>query len=139
MSQLIDSINELRAVLNGNTYSQSITFTDTIIPRQKVEDLGSDITGTLYPSANERQRENRGGVYSLYTIVLAITKKVDQTSDTDVDAMMTLVEEVAQSLDAIATTSFRGTSMKIDPIFDFNRLNETGVFTSMVLIEGRGR
>lgn len=139
MSQLVDIIDELNTYLSGLTLSQTISFSDTIIPRKKVEQMGSTITGTLYPASHQRLRETRGPRTSIFGINLAITKKVTPGNDAEVQGMIDLVEEVADNLDDVVTTNSRLTEIAIEPIFDFDRLRESNVFTSLIVITARGR
>jgi len=131
-------ITELKSYLQGETFTKDVIFSDGIIPRSKVQTLGATITGTLYPSIVTRERQNRSGVNSIYTVNLAISKKVTPGNDAEVDGLMDLVEEIATSLDETATASGRVLSVSIDPVFDFERLRETNVFTSLIQIEMRG-
>ena len=139
MSLLSDICDEYVTYLSGQTYSQSITFSAQIVSRLKLEDMGSEITGIVFPTSMDRVRENRGPIRSLYTITLAITKKTQTNTDDETYTLIDLVEEICESLDNIATTSSRSMSVNVSPIYDFDRMNENGIFSSFIQIEARAR
>ena len=139
MSSIADITGELVTYLTGQTYSISVDFSNTIISRKKIEDLGTGVTGTVYPATNTRERQDRTGFMTIYGVMIAVSKKLNEQNDTEVEDLMTLCEEIALSTDNVNLASGRIMNATIDPIFDFERLNEMNVFTSMIQLEIKGR
>jgi hypothetical protein len=137
MSAFTDIIHQIGTYISGLTLSRAVTVSETIVPRQSIKDLGNVVTCSLYPGTHARDRIDRSGIRSTFGINIAVTKKLTPSEDKEVEEMILLVEEIAASLDDLRTASGKVLEVLIDPVFDFNRLAENNVFTSIVKVTAR--
>jgi hypothetical protein len=126
------------AELNSATFSQSLTAERHYVPAFKLPDMYTlhvtVVPKSIASSALDRQRNT-----FLYEIDLAVQQRTDQ-SPAMLDALMTLVEEIADHFRVGPLASFPGArcvEVKNAPVFAPEHLNELRQFTSLLTLTFR--
>lgn len=90
---------------------------------------------TIVPSAEDTSLAGRGVAQSDFKIDVAIQKKLTACDNAEIDALMTLVQEIAQYVRS--TSRFGDAAMvraKAEPIYSFEHLSELRQFTSVITL-----
>jgi len=110
----------------------------TYRPEHSLESL-RDLTVIVVPKAHDRAIANRSAVHHDLTIEIAIMQRPDPLTEAALDALTTLVDELADWL------TFRGypehsaqwQSTACDPIWSQDHLRESQLFTSILTVTYR--
>jgi hypothetical protein len=135
MATIIDIAEAVVAELNGATFSQSVSAARHYAPKFDIAEMTtlhvSVVPRSITSASLDRSRDSFE-----YQIDLAVQQKVDQANP-PLDALMTLVEEIANHFRAGALASYLGarcSDVKNEPVFLPEHLAELGQFTSVLTL-----
>lgn len=135
MATIIQIADAVVAQLNSATFSQPITATRHYAPSYKLPDMKT-LHVTVVPRGISSTSLDRNRDMFSYEIDVAVQKKTDGDQAT-LDALMTLVEEIADHLRVGTLASFpnaRCMDVKNSPVFSPEHLDEFRQFTSVLTI-----
>lgn len=134
MARITDIADAVVAALNGHTFSQTLTAARAYCPVFELQDM-KDLRVTVVPKAVELTTAGRGLAQSDVQIDIGVQKKLADTDDAEIDALMGLVQEIA---DFIRATGRFGDAawIKTDnaPIYSQEHLGELRQFTSVLTL-----
>ena len=134
MARITDIADAVVAALNGHTFSQVLTVARAYRPVFELQDM-KDLRVTVVPKAVELTTAGRGLAQSDVQIDIGVQKKLADTDDAEIDALMGLVQEIA---DFIRATGRFGDAawIKTDnaPIYSQEHLGELRQFTSVLTL-----
>jgi len=129
-----DIADAVVAALNDHTFSQALTAARAYRPVFELQDM-KDLRVTVVPKAVELTIAGRGLAQSDVQIDIGVQKKLTDTDDAEIDALMDLVQEIADFLRA--TGRFGDAAwIKTDnaPIYSQEHLGELRQFTSVLTL-----
>jgi hypothetical protein len=140
MSQTVDIMDDVTAMLNGGTFSISFTAERVLFREAKPEDYEGlsvlVLAAGLSSDIRDRTHDNE-----TTTIGVQILKLVKASDDAEMTALIGLVEEIARFLNAPDNEVLDGTGAQrtpqrasVDPLFDHDQLEENGLFMSTILV-----
>lgn len=134
MARVTDIADAVVAAMNGHTFSQAFTAARAYRPVFELQDM-KDLRVTVVPKAVELTTAGRGLAQSDVQIDIGVQKKLADTDDAEIDALMGLVQEIA---DFIRATGRFGDAawIKTDnaPIYSQEHLGELRQFTSVLTL-----
>jgi hypothetical protein len=122
------------AALNGHQFSQSFTAVRAYRPEYDLRDMG-DLRVTVVPKSTEMTTAGRGLAQSDIQIDLAVQKKLTTGDNAEIDALMGLVQEIAEFIRS--TGRFGGAvwvKTENSPIYAPEHLGEMRLFTSVLTL-----
>ncbi len=122
------------AALNGHGFSQAFTAARAYRPAFDLQEM-KDLRVTVVPKGVELTTAGRGLAQSDVQIDIGVQKKLTAADNAEIDALMGLVQEVAEFIRA--TGHFGGASwMKTEntPIYSQEHLGELRQFTSVLTL-----
>lgn len=143
MSRTVEIADEIKDILNGETWGTAITAVRKFIPRYKIADLSSGPIVVVVPRAHEITTRTREGgpndhEYEIDIAVFAHLRGDEDTRDALVEPMVELVEEFAEYFmkhsfvdDGVEVTIEKAS---IQQLYDSALLSEEGVFGSVLNI-----
>lgn len=138
MATIIQIADAVVAQLNAATFSQPLTAARHYAPSFKLPDMKS-LHVTVVPRAISSASLDRNRDTFSYEIDVAVQKKTDG-EQLALDALMTLVEEIADHFRAGTLASFPGArcmDVKNAPVFSPEHLDEFRQFTSVLTLTFR--
>lgn len=135
MATIIQIADAVVAQLNSATFSQPITATRHYSPSFKLPDMKT-LHVTVVPRSISSTSLDRNRDMFHYEIDVAVQKKTDGDQAT-LDALMTLVEEIADHFRVETLASFpnaRCMDVKNSPVFSPEHLDEFRQFTSVLTL-----
>ena len=138
MSTVIHIADAVVAQLNAATFSQPLTAARDYAPSFKLPDMKS-LHVTVVPRGMSSASLDRSRDTFSYEIDVAVQKKTDGEQLT-LDALMTLVEEIADHFRTERLASFPGArcmDVKNAPVFSQEHLDELRQFTSVLTLSFR--
>src|SRR3972149_1065871 len=138
MAMIIDIAESVVAELNATSFSQPVSAVGHYAPQYDVAEM-TTLHVTVVPKGLTSQMLDRNRDTFEYLVDLAVQQKVDQANP-PLDALMTLVEEIANHFRARALASFpnaRCTEVKNEPVYSPEHLTELGQFTSVLTLKFR--
>ena len=138
MATIIQIADAVVVQLNATTFSQPLTATRHYAPSFKLPDM-KVLHVTVVPRSISSTSLDRNRDTFSYEIDVAIQKKTDAEQAT-LDALMTLVEEIADHFRAGPLASFPGArcmDVKNSPVFSQEHLDEFRQFTSVLTLTFR--
>jgi len=138
MAMIIDIAESVVAELNATSFSQPVSAVRHYAPQYDVAEM-TTLHVTVVPKGLTSQMLDRNRDTFEYLVDLAVQQKVDQANP-PLDALMTLVEEIANHFRARALASFpnaRCTEVKNEPVYSPEHLTELGQFTSVLTLKFR--
>lgn len=138
MATIIQIADAVVVLLNATTFSQPLTATRHYAPSFKLPDM-KELHVTVVPRAISSTSLDRSRDTFSYEIDVAVQKKTDMAQAT-LDALMTLVEEIADHFRAGPLASFPGArcmDVKNSPVFSQEHLDEFRQFTSVLTLTFR--
>ncbi|HMP05789.1 MAG TPA: hypothetical protein PJ982_05525 [Lacipirellulaceae bacterium] len=135
MATIIDIAAAVVAELNGHAFSQPVSAVRHYAPQFDLAAM-TTLHVTVVPKGLSSTSLDRTRDTFEYQIDLAVQQKVDQANP-PLDALMTLVEEIADHFRAGALASFPGarcTEVKNEPVYAPEHLIELGQFTSILTL-----
>jgi len=138
-SDIADAVaTELNAA-PGGTFSQEFTAVRRVLPEFELADL-AELKVSVVPKSVEMTRSTRAGAQYDIAVDIGVQKKLGKDFDTEVAALGTLVDEMADWLRGrILTQAPYGTWLSIanDPVYVPEHLAERRVFTSVLTVTYR--
>ena len=138
-SDIADAVaTELNAA-SGGTFSQAFTAVRRVLPEFELADL-AELKVSVVPKSVEMTRSTRAGAQYDIAVDIGVQKKLGKDLDTEVAALGTLVDEMADWLRGrILTQAPYGTWLSIanDPVYVPEHLAERRVFTSVLTVTYR--
>ena len=138
MSTIIQIADAVVAQLNAATFSQPLTAARDYAPSFKLPDMKS-LHVTVVPRGMSSASLDRSRDAFSYEIDVAVQKKTDMAQAT-LDALMSLVEEIADHFRTERLSSFPGArcmDVKNAPVFSQEHLDELRQFTSVLTLSFR--
>jgi hypothetical protein len=135
MATIIDIAEAVVAELNGASFSQPVTAERLYAPQFELAEM-TTLHVSVVPRGLSSASLDRSRDTFQYQIDLAVQQKVDQANP-PLDALMTLVEEIADHFRAGSLASFtaaRCSDVVNEPVFAPEHLTELGQFTSVITL-----
>ena len=140
MSEWKDILEDVTAFLNAQTFSEAITFERSYLPKERLADMHSKI-GVVFPRAVTRQRANRATHEVQRNVAVAIYDKIPAGDTvTGLDEILQVVNEVVSVLEdkRYGDIDLSTDLVANDPVYDYDRFAEHGIFVSIIVITLRG-
>lgn len=122
--------------LNSGSFSQDFTAVRKALPAFTLSDM-SALHVTVVPRAIENEIVSRAQDSHEVQIDVAVQKKLPGVDNTDVDPLMTLVQEIADHLERKMMDSAYWRNTKNEPIYSPKHLREMRQFTSVLTLTYR--
>lgn len=137
-SVLIQLAQAVADELQQGSFSQPITAKRGYLPRVDRDELAS-LRVTVVPAAQVWERVSRSESQEDHTIDVAIQRSVDPDDASGIDALMALVQEVADHFNGAVTDSPRAVCIGIEsePVYSPDHLEKLHVFTSVLSLTFR--
>jgi hypothetical protein len=138
LATIIQIADAVVAQLNAAAFSQALTATRHYAPSFKLPDM-KELHVTVVPRAISSTSLDRSRDTFSYEVDVAVQKKTDG-EQLALDALMTLVEEIADRFRAEPLASFPGArcmDVKNAPVFSPEHLDEFRQFTSVLILTFR--
>ncbi|MCI0333695.1 MAG: hypothetical protein L0228_10795 [Planctomycetes bacterium] len=135
MATIIDIADSIVAELNAATFSQPVSAVRHYAPQFEMTEM-TTLHVTVVPKGLSSQLLDRSRDTFEYLVDVAVQQKVDQTNPS-LDALMNLVEEIADHFRAASLASFpnaRCVEVKNEPVYSPEHLTELGQFTSVLTL-----
>ena len=137
MSSLVTTVAEaVKDALNGETFTQEFTATRTQLPEFQLSDM-SDLHVTVVPRSDVGTALTRNQDEHLIGVDVAVQQRLSEVSNTTVDALMSLVQEIADFLNRRTIDGAIWIKTESDPVFAPEHLRELRQFTSVLKITYR--
>jgi hypothetical protein len=134
VSIIADIADAVVAALNGHQFSQEFTAMRAYRPEYDLREL-ADLRVTVVPKSVEMTTAGRGLAQSDIQIDLAVQRKLSSGDNAEIDALMGLVQEVAEF---IRSTGRFGDAVWVktenSPIYSQEHLGEMRLFTSVLTL-----
>jgi hypothetical protein len=134
VSIIADIADAVVAALNGHQFSQEFTAMRAYRPEYDLREL-ADLRVTVVPKSVEMTTAGRGLAQSDIQIDLAVQRKLSSGDNAEIDALMGLVQEVAEF---IRSTGRFGDAVWVktenSPIYAPEHLGEMRLFTSVLTV-----
>lgn len=138
MATIIQIADAVVAQLNAGAFSQPLTAERHYVPSFELADMET-LHVTVVPRAISSSSLDRSRDAFTYEIDLAVQKKSDM-AQASLDALMALVEEIADHFRTQPLASFPGArcmEVKNAPVFSLEHLHELRQFTSVLTLTFR--
>jgi hypothetical protein len=135
MATIIDIADSVVAELNSASFSQPVAAVRHYAPQFELAEM-TELHVSVVPKGISSTSLDRNRDTFEYQIDLAVQQKVNQANP-PLDALVTLVEEIADHFRAAPLASFpaaRCTEVKNEPVFAPEHLTELGQFTSVLTL-----
>jgi hypothetical protein len=133
-------MDDVTAMLNGGTFSISFTAERVLFREAKPEDYEGLSVLVLAAGLSSDIRDRTHDAETT-TIGVQILKLVKASDDSEMTALIGLVEEIARFLNSPDNEVLDGTGVQrtaqrasVDPLFDHDQLEENGLFMSTILV-----
>jgi len=134
MAMIADIAGAVVTALNGHTFSQPFTAARAYLPVFDLKDM-KDLHVTIVPRDNEMSTAGRAIAQSDVQVDVAVQKKLTTADATEIDALMGLVQEIAEF---IRSTGRFGDGSWVRtqnvPIYSAEHLGELRQFTSVLTL-----
>ena len=134
-AQLAEAVKD---ALAAGSFTQSFTPTRVALPEFKLVDLGT-LTVTVVPREMTLSLDSRRDNACEMGIDVAVHKRVSDTGTTTVDALMALVQEIADHMTRRDLTAAGGTAFwretRIDPLYAPEELRQNRLFVSVLRLD----
>jgi len=138
MAVILDIADSVVAQLNGGSFSQPLTAERHYQPRFELSEMTELKVSVVPRSLASKTLDRNRGTFD-YLIDVAVQKKTE-TSRASLDALMTLVEEIADHFRTQPLASYpnaRCTEVKNEPVYALEHLDEFRQFTSVITLTYR--
>ena len=141
MSTIVDIADAVVGAIQAGSYGELVTVERTYRPAFELADL-TQVHITVVPRSVSITTATRDSGYFDCAIDVGVQKKVNADQAEDIDALMTLVEQIADQLrmkrldDAPAAA---WVSIENEPAFASEHLDQQRVFTSVLTVTYRVR
>jgi len=124
------------AELNGQSFSLPFTAQRHYQPRYELKDLKT-LHVTVIPNGLTTGTLGRGGQQREVAIDIAVQKKLNKETNTDLDPLLTLAEEIAESFQPKRLTAYPSAIWKqteFRAIYSAEHLQQNRQFTSVMTV-----
>jgi hypothetical protein len=138
MAVILDIADAVVAQLNAATFSQPVTAVRHFQPKFELSEM-TDLKVSVVPRSLASKSLDRNRDSFDYLIDVAVQQKTDM-SQAALDALMTLVEEIADHFRTQPLTTYpnaRCTEVKNEPVYALEHLDEFRQFTSVITLTFR--
>lgn len=138
MAVILDIADSVVAQLNGTTFSQPVTAERHYQPKFELSEM-TDLKVSVVPRSLASKTLDRNRDSFDYQIDVAVQQKTDM-SQASLDALMTLVEEIADHFRTQPLASYpnaRCTEVKNELVYSLEHLDEFRQFTSVITLTYR--
>ena len=134
MAMIADIAGAVVTALNGHTFSQPFTAARAYLPVFDLKDM-KDLRVTVVPRGVEMTTAGRGLAASDIQIDVAVQKKLASGDNSEIDALMGLVQEIAEFIRATGRFG-DGSWVRTEnvPIYSPEHLGELRQFTSVLTL-----
>ena len=134
MAMIADIAGAVVTALNGHTFSQPFTAARAYLPVFDLKDM-KDLHMTVVPRGVEMTTAGRGLAASDIQIDVAVQKKLGSADNAEIDALMGLVQEIAEFVRATGRFG-DGSWVRTEnvPIYSPEHLGELRQFTSVLTL-----
>jgi len=135
---ILDIADSVVAQLNGTTFSQPVTAERHYQPKFELSEM-TDLKVSVVPRSLASKTLDRNRDSFDYQIDVAVQQKTDM-SQASLDALMTLVEEIADHFRTQPLASYpnaRCTEVKNELVYSLEHLDEFRQFTSVITLTYR--
>ena len=143
MSNVLNIADALVAELNAapdGTFSKSFVAVRKVIPAYELSEL-AELKVTVVPKAIEITSAMRNGSQHDFAVDIGIQQKISKDVDTDVESLMSFVDEIAAYLTKRKLMDVpwaQWVSIKNEPPYVPEHLAEKRTFTSVLTLTYRG-
>ena len=134
MAVITDIADAVAAEINAGSYSQELTAQRLLLPRFDLEDMKT-LQVTVVPKAVTTVPGGRAHNQHDYVIDVAVQQKLRTTDDSEIDGLLTLVDEIADQLRFKRLTSYPNAiwlKTENEPVYAQEHLDELRQFTSIL-------
>jgi hypothetical protein len=138
MAVVLDIADAVVAQINAATFSQPVTAERHFQPKFELSEM-TELKVSVVPRSLASKSLDRNRDSFDYLIDVAVQQKTDM-SQAALDALMTLVEEIADHFRTQPLTAYpnaRCTVVKNDPVYALEHLDEFRQFTSVITLTFR--
>lgn len=138
MAVILDIVDSIVAQLNGGSFSQPLVAERHYQPKFDLSEM-TELKVSVVPRSLASKTLDRNRDTFDYLIDVAVQKKTDMTQ-ASLDALMTLVEEIADHFRTQPLASYpnaRCTDVKNEPVYSLEHLDEFRQFTSVITLTYR--
>jgi hypothetical protein len=138
MAVILDIADSVVAQLSGGSFSQPLTAERHYQPKFELSEM-TDLKVSVVPRSLASKTLDRNRDTFDYLIDVAVQQKTDM-SQASLDALMTLVEEIADHFRTQPLASYpnaRCTEVKNEPVYSLEHLDEFRQFTSVITLTYR--
>jgi hypothetical protein len=136
MSGISDIADGVISLLNEGTFSSSFTAKRVAVPLFERETLRS-LTVTLWIVSETERVISREHTERLYTVDVGIQNPADPDSVSDIDSMMTLIEEVRDTVRGTTIGSAVHAGTEAEPLYNLQTIGDSREFISVISITYR--
>jgi hypothetical protein len=138
MAVILDIAESIVAQLNGGSFSQPLTAERHYQAKFELSEM-TDLKVSVVPRSLASKTLDRNRDTFDYLIDVAVQQKTDMSQES-LDALMTLVEEIADHFRTQPLASYpnaRCTEVKNEPVYSLEHLDEFRQFTSVITLTYR--
>lgn len=134
MSIVVDIADAVVTELNAQTFSIAFTAQRSYVPVYDLREM-SELKVTVIPRSVATNLASREASNDLYAVMIGVQKKLEPEELDDVDALVTLVEEISafltrRTLSEMPDVQWIGS--EIDPLFVGELMDKLRQFTSVL-------
>ena len=140
-SVLTKLADEVAAAINAGSYAESgLRACRTFKPVKRREELEGRMLVEVLPRSQTRERVARGVWQASPTIVVGITKQIDENDvERQTDHCLAVADAIAETLQAATFTNGYLRTITEEPTYHPTRLDQDGVFTRALVLTFGGR
>lgn len=139
MAVISDIADAVVVDLNAGSFSQTFTAQRAYLPEFELPDM-ENLQVTVVPKGVTTLPGSRSRQQHEYTVDIAVQKKLQTADDAEIDALMTLAEEVGDHLRFQRLPSFPNAmwlKTENDPVYAQEHIRELRQFTSILTLTFR--
>ena len=136
MAGISDIADGVINLLNAGTFSSSFTAKRVAVPLFERETLRS-LTVTLWIVSETETVVSRDHTERLYTVDIGIQNPADPDSVSDIDSMMTLIEEVRNTIRGTTIGSADWAGTEAEPLYNLQTIGDSREFISVISVTYR--
>lgn len=139
MAVIIDIADAVAAEINAGTFSQPVNATREYLPHFDLEDMQT-LRVTIVPKSVTTLPGSRNHNQYDYAIDVAVQKKLGSADNAEIDALLTLVDEIGDHFRFQRLSSFPNAmwlKTENQPVYAQEHLQELRQFTSVLTLTFR--
>jgi len=126
----------VKDALNGHTFTTAFTAVRTQLPEFKLADMGT-LHVTVVPRSDASEGLTRDRDNHTIGVDVAVQQRLSEVNNTTVDALLALVQEIADFLNRRAMGDAIWQTTVNDPVYAPEHLRELRQFTSVLKLSYR--